>query len=26
VVRGGVIVLEGGKLPEGTKVQIRVRE
>src|SRR6267142_6896008 len=26
VVRGGVVVLEGGKLPEGTKVQIRVRE
>lgn len=26
VVRGGVIVIEGAKLPEGTKVQIRVRE
>ena len=26
VVRGGVIVLEDGKLPEGTRVQIRVRE
>src|SRR5215472_17621470 len=26
VVRGGVIVIEGAKLPEGTRVQIRVRE
>lgn len=26
VVRGGVIVLDGAKLPEGTRVQIRVRE
>jgi ribonuclease HI len=26
VVRGGVIVMEGAKLPEGTRVQIRVRE
>lgn len=26
VVRNGVVVLEGGKLPEGTRVQVRVRE
>jgi len=26
VVRGGVIVIDGAKLPEGTKVQIRIRE
>jgi hypothetical protein len=26
VVRDGVIVLDGAKLPEGTRVQIRVRE
>ena len=26
VVRGGVIVVDGAKLPEGTRVQIRVRE
>jgi ribonuclease HI len=26
VVRGGVVVVEGGKLPEGTRVQIRVRD
>jgi ribonuclease HI len=26
VVRNGVVVLEGAKLPEGTRVQIRVRE
>lgn len=26
VVRGGVIVVEGPKLPEGTRVQIRVRD
>jgi hypothetical protein len=26
VVRDGVIVLDGAKLPEGTLVQIRVRE
>jgi ribonuclease HI len=26
VVRGGVIVLEDGRLPDGTKVQVRVRE
>jgi ribonuclease HI len=26
VVRGGVIVVEGAKLPEGTRVQIRVRD
>jgi hypothetical protein len=26
VVRDGVIVIEGTKLPEGTRVQIRVRE
>ena len=26
VVRGGVIVVEGAELPEGTRVQIRVRE
>lgn len=26
IVRGGVIVIDGAKLPEGTRVQIRVRE
>jgi ribonuclease HI len=26
VVRGGVVVIEGPKLPEGTRVQVRVRE
>ena len=26
VVRDGVIVVDGGKLPEGTRVQIRVRD
>jgi ribonuclease HI len=26
VVRGGIIVVDGAKLPEGTRVQIRVRE
>jgi hypothetical protein len=26
VVRGGVIVIDGAKLPEGTRVQIRVRD
>jgi hypothetical protein len=26
VVRGGVIVLEDAELPEGTRVQVRVRE
>jgi ribonuclease HI len=26
VVRNGVIIIEGGKLPDGTRVQIRVRE
>jgi hypothetical protein len=26
VVRDGVIVLDGARLPEGTRVQIRVRE
>jgi ribonuclease HI len=26
VVRGGVIVLEEGRLPDGTRVQVRVRE
>jgi ribonuclease HI len=26
IVRGGVVVIEGAKLPEGTRVQIRVRD
>jgi hypothetical protein len=26
VVRGGVIVVDGAELPEGTRVQIRVRD
>jgi ribonuclease HI len=26
VVRGGVVVIDGAKLPEGTRVQIRVRD